>query len=443
MTSFWVRWWHPSIWGVLFVLAVLVACTNGEVHDIHPLGDDARQTQLPTIAGHVDDGPPAAQHGSDLVGSTDIPCNRRVNGDIPCTSRDVTAFAFDDGRDRDGVARSFGPVRSLEETLDKGLQGAGASPAHLAVRGAASESDLRCGWRGIARTPGQRELAIRYWLNLDLDDTIPSSPFLEILFDASLNVVSPLFQETARANLQAIVEGGLSEEYLFLACYGEYAVQEYILGAGPTNVTVAYDRMGEAHSYDLYRVENDAGMFGTEPLMSEGEYAAHLDEQVQEAEASLQEMIGDRESVVMLAPMGAHNAIAVEAWQAVEQWDLQLDDQGVVQAVRYGVPEGDPEQTQTLDTLRTRITTAAATDAFAGQRIGNVSGLEQAYRDMGAYGDITPEDGSTATFSPAQPPEAYSCASGTAVTSPEVNRGWCTTARPSSMGRTDCGGRGR
>ncbi len=29
------------------------------------------------------------------------------------------------------------------------------------------------------------------------------------------------------------------------------------------------------------------------------------------------------ESVLFLAPMEAHNAIAVEAWQAVAQWDLQ------------------------------------------------------------------------------------------------------------------------
>ena len=52
-----------------------------------------------------------------------------------------------------------------------------------------------------------------------------------------------------------------------------------------------------------------------------------------------------------------------------------------------------------------------------------MSGLTQYYRDIGAYGDITPGDGSTATFTPAQPPPAYSCASGTAVTTPEVNVG--------------------
>ena len=37
-------------------------------------------------------------------------------------------------------------------------------------------------------------------------------------------------------------------------------------------------------------------------------------------------------------------------------------------------------------------------------RIANVSGLGQYYREIGAYGDITPDDGSTETFTPSQPP---------------------------------------
>ena len=157
--------------------------------------------------------------------------------------------------------------------------------------------------------------------------------------------------------------------------------------------------------------------------MSEGEYQAHLEDMVMEAESTLAEMIGGRESVVFLAPMGAHNAIAIEAWQAVAQWDLQTDDDDVVHAVRYGTPEEDPEYTQTLANLKSRITAAAAADDFADDRIANVSGLSQYYRDIGAYGDITPDDGSTATFTPAQPPAAYTCTNGTAVTDPSDNRG--------------------
>ena len=339
-----------------------------------------------------------------------------------CEPRDVSALRVFSASARHGLADGPALAASVEDVLENGLRLAGASPVQIAFRGTDQEGSGRCEWRGIARTPEQRKDAVRFWLGLGADAAIPETAFLEALFAATFDVIEPLYGETAKSNFQAIARGGLSEEYLFLACYGEYTAQEYILGAGPTRVTVAYDLIGEARSYDLYRVEHNAGMFGGEPLMSEGEYAAHLNRIVREAEESLGEMIGGRESVVMLAPMGAHNAIAVEAWQAIEQWDLQEDDDDVVQAVRYGVPEGDPEHTQTLANLKTRITTAA-TDDFANDRIANVSGLQQYYRDIGAYGDITPADGSTATFTPAQPPAAYSCASGTAVTDSGENLG--------------------
>ena len=352
-----------------------------------------------------------------------VPCDPTTVSENSCEPRAVGGFRLFDGGPS-GAARSGpAPAATVEDRLERGLRSGGATPTHLAVRGTAGASTAHCEWRGIARSPEQRSEAIQFWFGLGANDTPPGRGALEALFDATFSVLDTQFGETIKRNFLTIARGGLSGEYLFLACYGEYTVQEYILGAGPASLTVAYDRQGEAPSYDLYRVEHDAGMFGSEPLMSRGEYAAHLDEQVRAAEAALREMIGDRESVVMLAPMGAHHAIAIEAWQAVEQWDLQTDDQGVVQAVRYGVPEGDPEQTQTLANLKTRITTAAGSDAFADDRIGNVSGLTQYYRDIGAYGDITPGDGSTATFTPAQPPAAYSCASGTAVSIPGTNLG--------------------
>ena len=96
--------------------------------------------------------------------------------------------------------------------------------------------------------------------------------------------------------------------------------------------------------------------------------------------------------------MGAHNVIAVEAWQAIAQWDLQRDettnDEGetvtTVYAVRYGARDGDPEHRQALAQLRSRISTATASDSHANQRIGNINGLQAYYRQIGAYGDITP-----------------------------------------------------
>ena len=228
---------------------------------------------------------------------------------------------------------------------------------------------------------------------------------------------------TVMSNFQTIARGGLSDEYRFLTCYSDFTAGEYVLGNGPPTLTIAYDRQGEERSYELYMLAHELGEFGDEALLSRGEYEDDMEVRLSTAETVLNVLFSNRESVVMLAPMGAHNTIAIEAWQAVEQWDLQTDADDVVHAVRYGVPAADPEHTQTLSNLNTRITTAAAADAHATTRIANVSGLTQYYRDMGAYGDITPGDGSTATFTPAQPPTAYSCASGTAVTNTEVNLG--------------------
>ena len=352
------------------------------------------------------------------------PCMDNKKNDVPCEPRDLWSFDLFIGSSNETVMASVAETLTVEDLLSEGLRGAGASPTHLAVRGNASASSIRCNWRGIARSAAQREQAIRYWLGLDAGDTLPAASYVETLFEASLDVVRPLFVDTAKSNFAAIARGGLSTEYLFLTCYADFTAQEYILGAGPTTLTLAYDRMGEAHSYPLYRREHDAGFLGSEPLKMKGAYQDFLDETVRDAESELSDIVADRESVVFLAPMGAHNAIAIEAWQVVEQWDLQFGDDGTtVNAVRYGTYEGDPEHSQTLVNLKSRVTAAATTDDFADDRIANVSGLNQYYQDIGAYSDITPDDGSTATFTPAQPPPMMTCASGSAVTSPSDNRG--------------------
>ena len=64
---------------------------------------------------------------------------------------------------------SLGPAATVEEVIEKGLRLAGASPVHLVIRGTAVVNSARCDWRGIARTVGQREDAIRFWLGLGAD----------------------------------------------------------------------------------------------------------------------------------------------------------------------------------------------------------------------------------------------------------------------------------
>ena len=256
----------------------------------------------------------ASDPGAQTSSTANHPCSDDLVTEASCEPRDVSAIDLFSGLSGSGALYIGGPASTLEEVLEKGLELAEASPVHLAVRGTADAGSVRCDWRGIARSPAQRELAIRFWLGLDADDALPDGEFLEALFTATFDVIDPAFRETVKSNFLAIAEGGLSEDYLFLACYADYTASEYLLGAGPTSLILAYDRMGEAHSYDLYRREHDAGQFGEEPLASQGEYESWLLGIVAEAEQTLIGQIGGRESVVFLAPMGAHNAIAVEAW---------------------------------------------------------------------------------------------------------------------------------
>ena len=313
---------------------------------------------------------------------------------------------------------------TVEDILEQGYGLAGTSPAHLAIRGTPAAGSVRCAWRGIARTVAQRNDAVRFWLRLGPTDPIPDAAYVETLFAVVLDTLNPEYRETAKANFLAIARGGLSTEYLFLTCFADYAVTHYLLGSGPRTVTVAYDPMGEAASYDLYVREHDAGTYGTAARQTRGAYEAGLQAQVVAAEQALSARIGGRDSVVFLAPMAAHHAIAFEAWQAVAQWAVVTDDKGVAQAVRDDTPAGDPEHTQTLANLTSRIKTAAAKDTFATTRIANVTGLQADYQRRGAYGDISLVDiPNRRLFQPAQPPAAPTCTNGTVIPTPNANRG--------------------
>ena len=302
-----------------------------------------------------------------------------------------------------GAHQSWTPP--VEQVMEEGWRLSESSPVHLAFRGRLAPDTARCQWRGIARTPAQREEAIRFFLDLDDDAPLPSTTEVERLFDEFIERVSPAKPETTKANFRAITHGGITTEYLFLICYVDFRVSEYLVGSGPQTIQVAYDQLADINSYGLYRKAHAAGEHGDETLISEAEYNYWLRLAVTTSEAAMSEIMLGRESILFLAPLGSH-AIAVQAWQAVAQWDVQLVD-GVVQAVRYGAGDHDPEYRQPLATLKSRIATAAATDQFAGKRIASTEGLEAYYREIGAYDDITPGDGLDNPFTPAQPPPPH------------------------------------
>ena len=88
---------------------------------------------------------------------------------------------------------------------------------------------------------------------------LPAPEHVEALFLAILDAAGPAYPESARASFRALARGGFTDEFQFLGCYVDYTVSEYVLGAGPTKLTVAYDRIAETKSYDLYWRAHAAG----------------------------------------------------------------------------------------------------------------------------------------------------------------------------------------
>ena len=261
---------------LLLVVMASVGCVSGD-----------GSTGGPLAPGTAEDSPAVTGVETRASAQSDEPATREQAVAIDRTAAVVAAADPLQGRSRgEAVVGAGGDYPTVEELLKDGLHLAGASPVHLAVQGTAGADTVRCAWRGIARTAAQREDAIRFWLQLKATDPIPPADYLEALFTATLDTLSPAYRETAKSNFLAIARGGLSEEYLFLTCFADYTVSNYLLGTGttPGTVTVAYDRMGEARSYELYRREHEAGTFGTDALQTQGEYEASLQDIVVAAE---------------------------------------------------------------------------------------------------------------------------------------------------------------
>ena len=356
------------------------------------------------------------------------PC---VSEDVSCEPRDVSGAPAGTSA-RAAASSGYSPpeVPTLEETLEKPSRWADGH-VDIVLRGTARPETFRCEWHGYAHSNAEREAWLRGYLNLPATDPLPSRSEIESGMERRFATLWEYWPPDAIAEQKAHIDGGLVDDIdLRLHCFADYRVHEYILGEGPSVVTVVYYPALQYNSYPMYQQlqrfhrELSGAAYGEE--YTEAEYRAELDRVAREAVSLLTPLFGNRETVLFLTPLAdaqLNRSIAVEGWSALPAYDLQMAEDGTVNVVAYGVPDGDPEQTLPLANLKSRVTTAATNDAVAGQRIANITGLTQHYRDIGAYDDITPHDGSTATFTPAQPPPVPQCASGTAVTNPNTNRG--------------------
>ena len=141
---------------------------------------------------------------------------------------------------------------TVEELLEKGWYADGASPVHVAIKGTPEADSIRCQWHGVARTLIQREEQIRFLLGLADDTELPSPQDVETIFTDYAEGAVPGWDEKSKAWMIPLARGELSAGYLVLSCYADYAVSEYILGEGPSTVTIVFEQTQHDYSYDVY-----------------------------------------------------------------------------------------------------------------------------------------------------------------------------------------------
>lgn len=144
---------------VVVALSSCVWSDSGQERDASGVQNEARETIVEDdfAATSMQNSPPTSpgNHVTQIPAGAQSPCAY-----ASCQPRDVSGVDLFWGSFNSSGA-AYGPVEtaSVEDVLDKGLRLAEASPTHLAFRGTAQDGSLRCGWRGIARTPIQRERA--------------------------------------------------------------------------------------------------------------------------------------------------------------------------------------------------------------------------------------------------------------------------------------------
>ena len=212
-----------------------------------------------------------------------------------------------------------------------------------------------------------------------------------------------------------------------IKCYVDVRVNAYVLGTGPSTLTVMaareiyWDGYGGALEPDP---ENE-----TDPDYVERLRQFH-ERGLIEGEGSIE----GREAVLFIGPAADTSS---EAWRVFETWEVRRRDDDVVVAVHpdrdrwvRARPEDYPTHRSKLEmelpAFTQAVTTAnhARVAAYGGRTdphpdypllVTAANQLRQLFIDIGAYDH---PDGP-----PAQPPRVPACANGTAVTDPGTNRG--------------------
>ena len=337
-------------------------------------------TASPTVT--PDSTPASAPSSTPTPTSTRIPESATSTPEPPCTGRNVSCEPRDvsgvpAGTSARAAASGYSPpeVPTLEKNLEKPSRWADGH-VDIVLRGTARPETFRCQWHGYALTNDEREAVLRSYLDLGPSDPLPSQGEAERELERRFASLWDHWPPDSIAEYRAYIDGGLVGEIdLRIHCSADYRVHEYVLGDGPSVVTVVYYPALLYKSYSMYqqmqRFHRELGGAAYGEEYTEAEYRAELDRVAQEAVSLLTPLFGNRETVLFLTPLAGaqlNRSIAVEGWSALPAYDLQMAEDGTVNAVAYGVPDGHPEQKLTLANLKSRVTTAAASDAAAGER---------------------------------------------------------------------------
>ena len=238
-------------------------------------------------------------------------------------------------------------------------------------------------------------------------------------------------------HIPAYEESGYFQNSILMQCYADVRANAYILGTGPTRLTVLVHYL---HYWDDYWAGDperthdewvDLGLWATEMGLEQGDPLSD-DPSVG---------IYGREIVLFLGPSHNHGA---EVWQVFGTWDVQTQEDGTAIAVHpardywqraradeyqthiAALEMGLPTFTQAVATAQsTRLTEYGGRIAPEGidgraenvdlpMLITDANRLTQYYVDTGAYSH---QDGP-----PTQPPPVPACAKGSAVEDSTVSR---------------------
>ncbi len=385
-----------------------------------PVGCDGGNRDVPTVAAPTPTQNPTMQLPPPTIGpTTEFEDQEKRPPDTaepphstatmpPATTRpevDTTPRDISDLKvTASSIAVAAGPsspdTRTVEELLEEGDHWTGLHSTHIVLRGVVTAESIRCHWTGMAILSLETSKLWTFVTGTEAAEETPAREEIEKLLQPLINPTGegPITREGAVIN--HLLKGGYSEDLIQLLCYADYHVSEYLLGTGPEKVTVAYGSIFFTETgWDVIKKPTAVAMYTDEKPIDKERYEQERLRPLEEVlRTHLTHALSNRETIVFLHPASALGDLAIETWSGLAHWDVQKDHTGQLLAVRYGTNQWDPEHAQTVDELKKRVTSAAATDALAGKRLASIDDITQHYREMGAYGDITPHDDSDETL---------------------------------------------